>query len=181
MSLPIKANIKRRISKLSIPDNVTENRPISRVTRVSESTHINQKSNYDTSSIEKRTKQKGGKTKHGHSIDYKLKRNDEALANKFMAMCNEEKKLKRARLTRAKLKIYLTDKYTGEIAEKIAKWCSAMFNKNQKRDADFDMFCDYFDNLLANERHRLFELAFSIYDYNNNKLLCELDVVSFIK
>ena len=98
-----------------------------------------------------------------------------------MAMCNEEKKLKRARLTRAKLKIYLTDKYTGEIAEKIAKWCSAMFNKNQKRDADFDMFCDYFDNLLANERYRLFELAFSIYDYNNNKLLCELDVVSFIK
>ena len=56
-----------------------------------------------------------------------------------------------------------------------------MFNKNQKRDADFSMFCDYFDNILANEQYRLFELAFSIYDYNNNKLLCELDVVSFIK
>ena len=40
-TLPIKADAKRRMSKISLPDNITETRPISRITRESEGTLFN--------------------------------------------------------------------------------------------------------------------------------------------
>ena len=95
----------------------------------------------------------------------------------FLQMCSE-KKLKRAKLTKGKMKAYLVDKYGGVIAEKIVRWCSDMWNRGT---VEYDQYCDYFENLLNFNNRRLYELAFSVYDYNSNKYICELDVVSFLK
>ena len=92
-------------------------------------------------------------------------------------MC-QEKKLKRAKLTKGKMKAHLVDKYDGIIAEKIVRWCSDMFSRGP---VEYDQYCDYFENILNDQNVRLYELAFMIYDYNNNKFICELDVVSFLK
>ena len=76
------------------------------------------------------------------------------------------------------MKAYLVDKYGGLIAEKIVRWCSDMFSR---ATVEYDQYCDYFENLLNFDTRRLYELAFSVYDYNSNKYICELDVVSFLK
>ena len=95
----------------------------------------------------------------------------------FSQMC-QEKKLKRAKLTKGKMKAHLVEKYGGFIAEKIVRWCQDMFNRGP---VEYDYYCDFFENLLNNGSERLYDLAFMIYDFNNNKKICELDVVSFIK
>ena len=41
-TLPLKGDAKRRMSKISLPDNITETRPVSRITRESEGTLFNQ-------------------------------------------------------------------------------------------------------------------------------------------
>ena len=41
-TLPIRDDVKRRMSKISLPDNITETRPVSRITRESEGTMFNQ-------------------------------------------------------------------------------------------------------------------------------------------
>ena len=73
ISLPVKANFVRRISKLSVPDNQTETRPVSRVTRESEGTQLHYKSTQDNSSVAKRASKR---QTANQGIVYKLKRTD---------------------------------------------------------------------------------------------------------
>ena len=108
---------------------------------------------------------------------FRMQRKNENLIAMFLEMCIE-RKLIRAKLTKGKMKAYLVDKYGGVIAEKIAKWCSDMFNRGP---VDYDQYCDFFENVLNNQSDRLYDLAFSVYDFNSNKFICELDVVSFLK
>ena len=57
-----------------------------------------------------------------------IQRQSENLMAMFLQMCSE-KKLKRAKLTKGKMKAFLVDKYGGLIAEKIVRWCSDMWNR----------------------------------------------------
>lgn len=45
----------------------------------------------------------------------------------------------------------------------------------------FNEYCQFMSDLLNSETDELFRLAFSIYDYNGNGGICELDIVSFLK
>lgn len=76
------------------------------------------------------------------------------------------------------LKAHLVDKYGGVIAEKISRIFSDAFARGP---LEFDGYCSYFNKILKQGANTLHQLAFSIYDINANKQVCELDIVSFLK
>ena len=40
---------------------------------------------------------------------------------------------------------------------------------------DFHQYCDLIEKLLNTETDRLLRIAFDVYDFNQDKLICELD------
>jgi len=91
--------------------------------------------------------------------------------------------MKKAKLTRGKLKVYLIKIYNSVIAEKVIKHFADAFSKGP---ITFDLFCDYFNTLInfkfGDEHHeKLLKMGFAVYDFNDDKSICELDIVSFLK
>lgn len=90
-------------------------------------------------------------------------------------------RLHKARLTKGKLKAFLVKKYDGFVTEKILRVLRPAFTLNKDGTMAFNEYCQFMSDLLNSEPDELFRLAFSIYDYNGNGGICELDIVSFLK
>jgi len=104
-----------------------------------------------------------------------LDRSDPALIKHFLAMC-QDRQINRAKLTRAKFKAFLTIRYKGVIADKIKKY----FNNYFRTPIDFEYFCDVFERFLNNlSIDRVQRLVHSIYDFNDDGKVDELDVYCF--
>jgi len=90
-------------------------------------------------------------------------------------MC-QEKNINRAKLTKGKFKAFLTIRYKGVIAERIKASMGSFFSVPM----DYEFFCDVFDKFL-NPPHleRVLKLVYSIYDFNEDRLIDELDAYCF--
>ena len=104
-----------------------------------------------------------------------LNREDETLIKHFMTMC-QEKILRKAKLTRGKFKAYLTTRYKGAIADKITNFFSNFFINPM----DFDYFCDVMEKFMNFHKPKILRLIHSIYDFNEDRFIDELDVYCFI-
>lgn len=47
--------------------------------------------------------------------------------------------------------------------------------------ADFTFFCDVMEKFMNTNYDKVRRMVHSIYDYNDDGLVCELDIYSFIK
>jgi hypothetical protein len=46
---------------------------------------------------------------------------------------------------------------------------------------EFEEYCSYMEYVMLYDHPTLRMLAFTVYDFNGNNFLCQLDIVSFIK
>jgi len=80
-----------------------------------------------------------------------------------------------ARLTRVKLRSFLTKRYRGQEAVRILD----VFDFSAM-SYDFDSFYDHIEKLLNFQPDKLKKIAFSIYDFNEDKVVCELDLYAIM-
>jgi hypothetical protein len=105
-----------------------------------------------------------------------LDRESEVLISHFLKMC-QEKNLRQAKLTRGKFKAFLTIRYKGQVTDKISQFFFPYFNVPM----DFEFFCDVFEKFMNTHVEKIKKMVHSIYDFNDDKYICELDIYSFIK
>jgi hypothetical protein len=73
-------------------------------------------------------------------------------------------------LSKGNLRAAISRRYNGATAEKVVSKLPE-FNNPQ----DFESYVELVEKLLNFETERLFKIAFDIYDFNQDKLVCELD------
>ena len=82
----------------------------------------------------------------------------------------------RTKMTRGSLRAIISRRYKGAIAEKIVNSLPG-FTIPQ----DFDSYVEIIEKLLNHDVERLFRIAFDIYDFNHDKLICELDTYANVQ
>ena len=78
-------------------------------------------------------------------------------------------------MTKGKLKAFLSQRYKGYVAQRIVQFFD--FSTN----FDYDKFIDEIETLLNLRSEVLLKMAFSIYDFDQNKFICELDLYTLLK
>ncbi len=80
----------------------------------------------------------------------------------FRRICKEKKKtpVQNIRLTKGKLKAFLSQKYKGYVAQRVVQFFD--FSTNY----DYEKFIDEIENFLNYRRDTLMKMAFSIYDFD---------------
>ena len=71
----------------------------------------------------------------------------------------------------------MTTKYKGVIADKITSFFSPFFFNPM----DFDYFCDVFEKFINFHSIKLLKLVHSIYNFNEDKYIDELDIYCFFQ
>ncbi len=90
-------------------------------------------------------------------------------------MC-QDRNINRAKLTRGKFKAFLSIRYKGVIAEKIKTNFKNLFSAPM----DFDFYCDLMERLLNPlDKNRILKIAHSIFDFNDDGRIDELDAYCF--
>ena len=80
-------------------------------------------------------------------------------------------------MTKGNLRAAISRRYKGAIAERIIKKFPEFHNAQ-----DFDSYVDLIEKLINNdETERLMRIAFDVFDYNQDRLVCELDVFTLLK
>ena len=46
---------------------------------------------------------------------------------------------------------------------------------------DFEYFIDVIEKVLNQHQEKLLKLAFNLFDYNNDRFICSLDMYAFMK
>lgn len=46
---------------------------------------------------------------------------------------------------------------------------------------EFNQYCELFEKLLNTDNDRLMRIAFDVYDYNQDKTVCELDTYTMMQ
>ncbi len=95
----------------------------------------------------------------------------------FREICKEQKKkiITTLRLNRSKLKAFLSQKYKGYIAHRMMSVFDFATN------LDYDKYLDMIETLMNFKEQTLFKLAFSLYDFDQDNLICELDLYTLFK
>ena len=73
-------------------------------------------------------------------------------------------------MTKGNLRAAISRRYNGAVAERVVSKLPE-FNISQ----EFDSYVELIEKLLNFEPDRLFKIAFDVYDFNQDKLICELD------
>ena len=74
-------------------------------------------------------------------------------------------------MTKGNLRAAISRRYKGAIAERVIAKLPE-FSIPQ----DFEWYCEFIEKLVNTEqRDRLMKIAFDVYDFNQDKLICELD------
>lgn len=90
-------------------------------------------------------------------------------------MC-QDKNINRAKLTRGKFKAFLSTRYKGVIAEKIKTAFKNLFSAPM----EFEFYCDLMERLLNPlDKNRILKIAHSIFDFNDDGRIDELDAYCF--
>lgn len=83
----------------------------------------------------------------------------------------------RTKLTKGNLRAAISRRYKGPIAERVISKFPEMRNAQ-----DFESYIELIEKLINNdESERLLKIAFDVFDFNQDKLICELDVYTLIK
>lgn len=80
-------------------------------------------------------------------------------------------------MTKGKLKAWLSKKYKGKVAEKIL----SLFQSEMNVPLDFATWIDLLETLLNQYKERLKWVAFNVFDYNEDKQICQLDMYALMK
>ena len=82
----------------------------------------------------------------------------------------------RTKMTRGNLRASISRRYKGAIAERVVNLLQGFQNP-----VDFDSYIEMIEKLLNFDKDRLMKIAFDVYDYNQDKLICELDSYTNMK
>jgi len=69
----------------------------------------------------------------------------------------------------------LSRRFNGPIAERIVQKLPEFLVS-----LEFDQYCELIEKLLNLETDRLLKIAFDVYDFNLDKLVCELDAYTML-
>lgn len=83
----------------------------------------------------------------------------------------------RARLTKGKLKALLSRKYKGKVAEKILH----LFSSDMNTALDFNQWFELIESLVNFKRDKLMRMAFTVFDFNEDCGVCQLDMFALMK
>lgn len=83
--------------------------------------------------------------------------------------------INRIKLSKGKLRAFLSQRYKGKTAHKILKVFDLI------NPIDYGNFCQQLDNLLNKSHKSLLKMAFNVYDFNNDKYICSLDLYALMK
>jgi Ca2+-binding EF-hand superfamily protein len=90
-------------------------------------------------------------------------------------MC-QDKNINRAKLTRGKFKAFLSIRYKGVVAEKIKTAFKTLFSA----PIEYEFYCDLMERLLNPlDKNRIFRIAHSLYDFDDDGRIDELDTYCF--
>ena len=73
-------------------------------------------------------------------------------------------------MTRGNLRAVVTRRYKGNIAEKVVSKFSDLRDPQELNE-----YVDLIEKLLNFDSDRLMRIAFDVYDFTQDKLICELD------
>ena len=79
-------------------------------------------------------------------------------------------------MTKGNLRAAISRRYNGAIAEKVIQKLPEFSNP-----VDFESYTDLIEKLMNTETERLLRIAFDIYDFNSDKLICELDTYTYVQ
>lgn len=82
----------------------------------------------------------------------------------------------RTKLTKGGFRACISRKYRGAIAERVV----AKFQNDFQNALDFESYVNLVEKLLNSETERLMKIAFDVYDFNQDRLVCELDMYSTV-
>ena len=82
----------------------------------------------------------------------------------------------RTKLTRANLRAAVSRRFKAQIAEKVVQ----KFPEFQC-PLEFEAYVELLEKMINLENDRLMKIAFDIFDYNQDKLICELDTYSMMQ
>ena len=79
-------------------------------------------------------------------------------------------------MTKVTLRAAISRRFKAQIAERIVQKFPE-FSIPQ----DFDQYCDLIEKLVNQDNDRLMRIAFDIYDFNQDKTVCELDTYAILQ
>ena len=80
------------------------------------------------------------------------------------------------KLTKGNLRAAISRRYKGAIAGKIVARFTEFTNAQ-----DFHSYCDFLEKIINNDMERMMRIAFELYDFNQDKLICELDMYASLQ
>ena len=117
--------------------------------------------------------------------EYKLNRKNHVLKDLFKSKGSKSSKADetqsksdviRTKLAKGNLRAAISRRYKGAIAEKVVARFTEFANAQ-----DFESYVDLIEKLLNFETERLMRIAFEVYDFNQDKQICELDMYANIQ
>ncbi len=108
---------------------------------------------------------------------FTINREDPLIQELFKKMCQEKRdsNLQRAKMTKGKMKAYLSKKYKGKVAEKILAVLDLSISQ------DFNAYCDMLERLLNITPDKLKRMTFNVYNFNEDRTICDLDLYAIMK
>ena len=73
-------------------------------------------------------------------------------------------------MTKGNLRAAISRRFNGAIAEKVVSKMPEFQNPQE-----FESYIELIEKIINFEPDRLFKMAFDVYDFNQDKLICELD------
>ena len=106
-----------------------------------------------------------------------IDRQSEKTQDIFKRLCQEKKKttIASVRLTKQKLLAFLATRYKATVAKVIVSYFD--FSKS----FDYESFIDEVEQLMNYRQDHLLKMAFSVYDYDQDHSICNLDLYTFLK
>lgn len=73
------------------------------------------------------------------------------------------------------MKAYLSKRYKGKVGEKVLQVLDLSV------PLDFSSYCDMLERLLNYQQDKLKAMTFKVFDYNEDRQICQLDLYSVMK